>query len=100
MRSARSRGRSAMPAPPLLYATLSRRNVGSGPAKRSPGPATLRPPAGWNDQLAAVPALGFLAVLVAVDAFGGAAGFGASVRMPPQGSLDALASGIFFRVSL
>ena len=61
-------------------------------------------------QLALGPVLVFLAeadVLLAAaavllseaDAFGGAA-FGGSERMPPQGSLETLASGIFFRVAL
>jgi len=38
--------------------------------------------------------------LEAVDAFGAAGCFGGSERMPPQGSFEVLASGIFFSVSL
>ncbi|MHC2175152.1 hypothetical protein ACVIQW_004539 [Bradyrhizobium diazoefficiens] len=66
---------------------------------RSPG-RKAHAASGRQLQLAAVPVLVFFgAPVVAADAFG-AACFGGSERMPPQGSLDALASGIFFSVSL
>src|SRR5579864_7348333 len=91
IRSARSRGRSAISC--LLNATL-RGNVGSRPGEEESRKGASPALRGRRGQLAAVPALVFLGALVAAAAFG-AGCFGGSARMPPQGSLAALASGIF-----
>ena len=77
------------------------------PIPGTPVPLTLQPLVVVLAGMVLGPSLGAASMVVyllvgalVAAAFGAAGCFGGSARMPPQGSLLALASGIFFSVSL